>query len=174
MTLSANQYFTPVESAIEIQDMERMSFIIARKYDIDNIDASYLPFIAFELGAFAYTTILGERVSRQLIKISPYLNKYKGFKSAMTVFSRAALFTFNERFNRSGGKNISLELYISPPTAYIVSAGYISWVVRVSKLLLPVSIELNAVHISSRLEETIYYTGAVSPYHFVVNLGGDI
>ena len=124
-------------------------------HDIDNVDESWLPYMAVYYNAIAFTDLLGDEFKRRSIKEGVYLNTWAGWPASVDRFARDAEFDYTFTYNTGGNpdRRISIDLYITPSAFSAQSASeYQDYVSRVVEQLLPVLLGLNAVHIAQQFD----------------------
>ena len=136
---------------------ERFDFEAAPLWDIDNVDASLLQFLAYDLAADAWTDILGVAYERSILKRSWELNLYRGTEESIHRFADMAGFGVSVTYTASGTplRNRSASVYITPIAGQAADADFLAYVTRVIRGaaprlgLLPWTLSLQNIFVAS-------------------------
>ena len=172
-TLFSGQYVTQMEIAIDRVESERLVALIPPLLtDIDNVDVSLLPFIAYGLGIEGNINFLPLGVRCAIINNAEfYLNNI----GTQLVLDQAAQDleialhpTFTDR--QGGGRDVVLD--VSPPTYAIGDANWTLFVRAFLESLLPWNVNLTGININVFFRESLYLHGGYRGYDLVFNDGG--
>ena len=152
--LKADQFTPDWERSLDETAIKWARLLVPpNPHDIDEVDESWLPFMAVYYNAIAFSDLLGEEFQRRSIKEGVFLNTWAGWPASVDRFARDAEFAYTFTYNFGGTPNrrTSLDLYITPSSFSQQSASaYQDYVARVVDQLLPVLISVNAVHIAQQ------------------------
>lgn len=134
-------------------------------FDLDNQPVNLLPFLAWQFDADAFD-LEGQPANQRLaIRNARLLNGYVGTEEAFTVFLGTNLAVGEIEYNQglTPLRDVSVDLYITPPPGRVGDARFLAYVVRVARRLFHYTLGVNAVHILSRWTANIYVVMAARP-----------
>ena len=171
-------YTTKVERGLDdLAGQLARNVVVYPKWDLANLPADFRPFLAWELHADAYTTLLdllyGESREVALIRGAATLNRLRGTKAAFNEFAKDAQFsyTMTEVKTDVGGINkvTSVNVVVVPAIANLsANVEWLEYIVRVMRNLLPVFIDLNRVTIENSINSTLNIAAGFNPFEIEV------
>ena len=173
MTLTADQFTTPVERALESAVSSRISAITPpMPWDQDAIAEDVLEYLAETLSADAWTAALASLAyRRQVVLDAVYLHRYRGTRAALDRFADRAGVIVSYTLNRDAQdtRNASVDVEITPTVFTISSAEWVEYISRMIEGLLPIGITLNSVAVTP-VTSGQSYLGFVARVQQVVRL----
>ena len=115
--LKADQFTPDWERSLDETAIKWARLLVPpNPHDIDEVDESWLPFMAVYYNAIAFTDLLGMEFQRRSIKEGVFLNTWAGWPASVDRFARDAEFAYTFTYNFGGTPNrrTSLDLYITP------------------------------------------------------------
>ena len=169
-------YVTSVERALDrIYRYRTETMVDYPKWDVDNTPPAFLPYLAYERAADAYTDILDLDRERRIIKGAWELNILRGTPASLTRLGEIACFAISYTDVRADvagiNKVIGIKVRVSPCGNVVNTDAWASYVKRVITALLPVFIDLLEFSISNNGLGDVYYGGAIKPTEFLVFQG---
>ena len=165
-------YTTHVERALEKLYKARISEVVIHpKWDIDNVPEEFLPYLAWELSADAFTDLLGVEHQRRAIRRAHELHTFRGTKESINRFADIACFSYAlvENVTNVNGidKVTSVDIEASPCEARLgANQDWIIYCKRVVNQLLPLFIDLNDFTVVNRGRAITRMAAACQPHYY--------
>lgn len=161
------RYTTPLERALDssvIQPVmdERFPYV----YDIDNVPAQFLPFIAEIYDADIWDPADDEQVQRNVLKVAYEIHELRGTWESLNRFAAAAGFDYNYTFTQGTApvRNVSIDIVVTPSVFSTPNAAWLRRLRRVISNLLPMDITLGSLTALTPAESNIYVVIGTQQY----------